>query len=76
MEKELSKLKELNMRLAAENSQLHTENDELKLKIEEIVNDVTPIVKEIEESKGLFRIFKIVRLALTLVDVLNEKFKK
>lgn len=76
MEKELNRLKELNMRLATENSQLHTENDGLKLKIEDIINDVTPIVKNIEESKGLFRIFKIVRLALTLVDVLNEKFKK
>lgn len=47
-----------------------------KEQIDSIIEDVVPIAKEIEESKGLLRVFKIAKLAIILVQKIIEWVKQ
>lgn len=47
--------------------------DMYETQVRSIVEEVIPIIKEIENTKGIFRVFKIAGLALSLIQVIKEK---
>ena len=62
------------MQLQMENEALTAENIKLSERILYVITQVMPIVQEIIEVKGLFKIFAIVKLAIKLVDTIIKEF--
>ena len=52
------------------------EIDPLQAGINEIFHTIEPIIKEINETKGLFKVFKWVKLVGVLIDEIGQLGKK
>jgi hypothetical protein len=52
------------------------EIDTLQAGINEIFDTIEPIIKEINETKGLFKVFKWVKLVGVLIDEIGQLGKK
>jgi hypothetical protein len=52
------------------------EIDTLQAGINEIFETIEPIIKEINETKGLFKVFKWVKLVGVLIDEIGQLGKK
>lgn len=74
IEKEIQLQSKIN-ELLIDNTKLVTINGKLQTKITFILNKVMPIVIEIDETNKFFRFVKVVKLAVTLVDLLIKEFK-
>jgi len=52
------------------------EIDTLQAGINEIFDTIEPIIKEINETKGLFKVFKWMKLVGVLIDQIGQLGKK
>jgi len=52
------------------------EIDTLQAGINEIFDTIEPIIKEINETKGLFKVFKWMKLVGVLIDEIGQLGKK
>jgi hypothetical protein len=52
------------------------EIDTLQAGINEIFDTIEPIIKEINDTKGLFKVFKWVKLVGVLIDEIGQLGKK
>lgn len=57
-------------------NKLELDLEKERQQIDAIVEDIIPIAKEIEESKGLLKAFKIAKLAIVLVQKIVEWVKQ
>ena len=57
-------------------NKLELDLDKERQQIDAIVDHVLPIATEIEETKGLLRVFKIAKLAIVLVQKIVEWVKQ
>lgn len=57
-------------------NKLELDLEKEKAQIDAIVEDIVPIANEIEETKGLLRVFKIAKLAIVLVQKIVEWVKQ
>ena len=69
MSQELDRLKQQKMILMSKN--MEQENF-----INDVFNAVMPLTNKIDSTGGLFKIFKIVKLAIELVKIIIDLFKK
>lgn len=69
MSQEIDRLKQQKMILMAKN--MEQENF-----INDVFSAVMPLTNKIDSTGGLFKIFKIVKLAIQLVKIIIDLFKK
>lgn len=69
MSKELERLQQQKLMLMAKNM-------EQQSFIDDLFNATMPIANEIDSTGGLFKIFRIVKLAIELVKIIIDLFRK
>ena len=73
---ELSMLQEQILEKEAVIVEQKIEIDTLQAGINEIFDTIEPIIKEINETKGLFKVFKWMKLVGVLIDEIGQLGKK
>lgn len=57
-------------------AKIETDLEREREQVQEIVDAVLPIARDIKESKGLFKVFKIAKLAVVLVEYILDWTKR